>query len=298
MLDIPEDNRLPEESESQKIGQEAVFAFNAHHPINWRTKAMDGDDDFGLDMQVQVVENTKVVGLFHAQIKGSRRNLLRENGTYFAISLKITTLNYYARIQDPIMLVFADLSSGEDPRGCPVFWTWISEDIHDFLEHSTDFTSYQQDSVTFRVPAINKLSPNLNILPELQKIRRRANALQGLFQSIETLVGKGKSTIDTIGDIASRIQAGGSSLIASLTATQRSPWIEPQTGTLAASLRTAHQHISENDEVAAWRTLDAIRTHVTSGSDHEQAEYEFLTAKLLSLEGNDEMALAHFRQAT
>src|SRR5688572_2016574 len=126
MAGIHEDNRLPEESESLEIGQQAVRAFNIHCPRNWRSKPMDGDDDFGLDMQVQVIEYSRVAGLFHTQIKGSRDTRLSADGSYYAVSLKTKTLNYYARIQDPIMLVFADLFSGEDPRDCPIFWTWIS----------------------------------------------------------------------------------------------------------------------------------------------------------------------------
>jgi len=87
LVGIPEDSRLPEESESQEIGQHAVRAFMIHSPRNWRLKPTDGDDDFGLDMQVQVVENARVVGLFHAQIKGSCNKRLSADGTYYAVRL-------------------------------------------------------------------------------------------------------------------------------------------------------------------------------------------------------------------
>ncbi len=297
MVGIPEDRRLPEESESQEIGQQAVRAFAIHGPRNWRHKPTDGDDDFGLDMQVQVVANATVVGLFHAQIKGSGNKRLSTDGTYYSVSLKTRTLNYYARIQDPIMLVFADLSSGKDPQECPVFWTWISEDIHNLLGDGTDFSSYLQDSVTFHVPVTNVFSPRLDVLPDLQRFRRRANALRGFYHSINLATRPDESSVDMVSTLTSKIQTGGFPLIAALTAPQNSPWIEPQTGTLAASLFVAHQHISDNDEAAARSILETIQERILSGSAHERAEYAFLTAKLLSLEGNDEVALDCFCQA-
>ena len=190
-------------------------------------------------MQVQVVENARVIGLFHAQIKGSRNKRLSADGTYYAVPLKTRTLNYYVRIQDPIMLVFADLSSGQDPQDCPVFWTWISEDIQNLLGDATDFSSYPHDSVTFHVPTINFFSPRLDVLPDLQRFRRRANALQGLYHSLNIVTSPDESSIDMVSALTSKIQTSGLALLTALTAPQSSPWIEPQIGTLAATLLEA-----------------------------------------------------------
>ena len=60
------DDLLPIESDSQRIGQEAVQSYDANRPVNWRSNAVDCDADFGLDHQMQVVDLSQRVsgGLF------------------------------------------------------------------------------------------------------------------------------------------------------------------------------------------------------------------------------------------
>ncbi|MDR4496403.1 MAG: DUF4365 domain-containing protein [Candidatus Scalindua sp.] len=108
--------KLPKESESQEIGHNAVLTFHNCHPTSWRITATDDDADAGLDMQVQIVDHGHFTNMFNAQIKGSaqkengQNKKLSADGKHFAQSMDINTLNYYARIENPIMLVFADLT--------------------------------------------------------------------------------------------------------------------------------------------------------------------------------------------
>ncbi len=134
---------LPKESESQEIGHLACSAFDAAKPTNWRPKDLEGDDDVGLDKQVQLVEGNKYIALFQVQVKGCRRSKggfnskLSKDGTFFSESLKISTLNYYARIETPVMLAFADLTADPEPRNCPVYYQWIDE-VYVFSKNETN----------------------------------------------------------------------------------------------------------------------------------------------------------------
>ena len=46
-------SEYPKESNSQKIGREAVKLFCNRIPSNWIEKELDGDSDYGLDFMVQ-----------------------------------------------------------------------------------------------------------------------------------------------------------------------------------------------------------------------------------------------------
>ena len=132
--------KLPKESESQEIGHLALMAFKAKHPTSWRPKDIDGDDDVGLDQQIQVVYNNQYISMFHAQIKGSMQTKngvnksLNAEKTFYSVPLEISTLNYYIKIGYPVMLIFADLAQVPDnPRKCEVFYLWIDDELKNLL---------------------------------------------------------------------------------------------------------------------------------------------------------------------
>ncbi|MBW8001884.1 MAG: DUF4365 domain-containing protein [Planctomycetes bacterium] len=112
--------RLPKESISQEEGQHAVQTFQVCHPGNWRVKDLSGDDEVGLDFQVQVVDKKHYKALFHVQLKGCNQKKkgslckrLNCNQTFYSQELKVTTLNYYLRLQwpDPLKLYHCELES-------------------------------------------------------------------------------------------------------------------------------------------------------------------------------------------
>ena len=167
---------LPKESESQKIGHLACLALEATHPTNWRTKDLEGDDDVGLDKQVQLVEGKKYSALFHVQVKGCLQSKggfnrkLSRDGTFFSESLKIRTLNYYARIETSVMLAFADLTVNPDPRQCPVYYLWIDEEIDKLLADHENLDYLGKKTHTFRIPTKNKLDQNLDVSSALLRV--------------------------------------------------------------------------------------------------------------------------------
>lgn len=56
--------KLPQESEAQRIGQRADKCFSANRPDSWRAHSLEGTDDAGLDFQVQIVDNGHYSAIF------------------------------------------------------------------------------------------------------------------------------------------------------------------------------------------------------------------------------------------
>lgn len=159
-----DNTKLPKESESQEIGHFAVIKFRSCPPISWRVTQTDGDADAGLDMQVQIVDQGHYTNVFNAQIKGSAQNAdgknkyLSAKGDYFAQTLDIRTLNYYARIENPVMLVFVDLTKDQYPRNCPAFYLWIDEETDRLREGKPNLDHLGKESHTFHIPVENVLN--------------------------------------------------------------------------------------------------------------------------------------------
>lgn len=294
-----EDRRLPTESLSQRIGNEAVSAFTSRHPTSWSVRLLDGGDDFGIDAQAQVADfEGKIVGLFHAQIKGSRTSKLNNAGDKFSVPLRITTLNYYARIESPIMLVFSDLGVEDDPRSCPVYWTWITEDIRDLLAGRPDFSDFEEESITFHVPVANKLERNFDVTEELLRFRRRANALTQLCYSVSQSSGPDVGLPDAIGKLAQALETHGPQLLATLTSPVEGPWIEPPEGSVGASLRQVQIVLERNDDIRAEEQLDDLAERLDlEGEEVEKAEYEYLRGRICSIRKDQEGTIAHYEAA-
>ncbi len=199
--------KLPKESESQEIGHFAVITFNNCHPTSWRPTQTDGDSDAGLDMQVQIIDKGHYTNVFNAQIKGSaqkkdgRNKKLSADGKHFAQPLDIRTLNYYARIENPVMLVFADLAQDQNPRKCSAYYLWIDEEIDQLREEKPNLDHLGKDSHTFHIPVENVIGPDLNVLPYLNNRLEKKRALEGIYNVVEKKYSDPIDKVNQIGDV-------------------------------------------------------------------------------------------------
>ena len=108
---MSEKGRLPSVSDAQSIGFRAEKCFTALCPETWLPKSVDGTDDFGIDYRVQTLESGQATDVFRVQLKGTTVPELSADGTYISIQLKASTIRYYARFTEPILLVLCDLSA-------------------------------------------------------------------------------------------------------------------------------------------------------------------------------------------
>jgi Domain of unknown function (DUF4365) len=163
-------NNLPQESAAQRIGHRADKCFQANRPDSWRTKSLEGTDDAGLDFQVQIVDGAEYTAIFRLQLKGTESPTLSKAADFYSIALERSTLNYYARVSEPILLLLADLSVDTVTKNCPCFYVWIHEDMKRHRALGKD--SSGSESLTVRVPVANRLTEDLDLLPELERMLR------------------------------------------------------------------------------------------------------------------------------
>jgi hypothetical protein len=294
-----DNTKLPKESESQEIGHFAIITFNSCCPLSWRPTPTDGDADAGLDMQVQIVEQGHYTNMFNAQIKGSAQNKdgknkkLSATGDYFAQALDIRTLNYYARIENPVLLVFVDLTKNQDPRNCPAYYLWIDEEIDRLLEGKPNLDYLDKESHTFYIPIENVLNPDLNVVPYLNNRLEKKMVLEGLYNTIEK---KYPDPLDKVNQIGTVLRDKKIALDTILNETE-TPWLDAPKGTFAFELKSVSEILFVNNVRSAQEKLDKLSAQLKEASSHERSEYYFQKARLSTLIGKREEAHNFFREA-
>ena len=259
--------KLPKESESQELGHFAVDTFYACRPTSWRLNQTDGDADAGLDMQVQIVYEGHYSNVFNAQIKGSaqekdgRNKNLSSDGKHFGQSLDIKTLNYYARIENPVMLVFADLTKDKDPRKCPAYYLWIDEEIDRLREGKACLDHLGKDSHTFHIPIENVLDTNLNALPYLNSRLEKKRALEGIYNIVEK---KYPNPIEKVNQMGGVLETNKIALDTILNKTEV-PWLDAPKESFAYHLKKVSDILSLNNEKLAQDKLDRLAVSVHRG---------------------------------
>ena len=293
------DTNLPKESESQKIGHLAVFTFYGCHPTSWRPTPTDDDADAGLDMQVQIVNEGHYTNVFNAQIKGSKQEedghnkKLSADGQYFSLPLDIRTLNYYARIENPVMVVFVDLTKDSDPRKCPAYYLWIDEEIDQLRAGRSNLNHLNKDSQTFHVPIKNFLTPDLNVLPYLNNRLEKKRALEGIYSIVEK---KYPDTINKINQIGVVFETNKIALDTILNKT-KTPWLDAPKDSFAYQLKKVSEILTLNNATLALDKLDKLTDRLKEANQHEQSEYYYQRAYLAGLLGKREEAINLYKQA-
>jgi len=285
--------KLPKESLQQEAGHYGVIALNATHPLGWRPTETDGDSDAGLDLQVQVVKDGHYKSMFNAQVKACTQS--NENGlskrlnadkTHYSQELKISTLNYYARIENPIMLIFADLCLDSNPRKCKTFYIWIDDELELLLAGHSDLTHLNKDTHTFHVPIENEINDSLDVLPYLASRLEKKRKLNGLYQQIENHVD---NPLEILAQVQSHISSR--TAIDTITTEVDFPWMEPPEGTIAYDLKSSASSVSNNNIDIATEQLKKLKRKISqSGSNHEKAEFYYQKGTITSTAGNQEKA--------
>lgn len=291
--------KLPKESKSQELGHYAVDTFYACRPTSWRLTQTEGDADAGLDMQVQIVDQGHYTNVFNAQIKGSaqkvgERNIkLSSDWKHFAQSLDIRTLNYYTRIENPVMLVFADLTKDKDPRKCPAYYLWIDDEIDRLREGKPSLDHLGKDSHTFHIPVENVLDTDLNALPYLNNRLEKKRALEGIFKIVET---KYTDPIEKVNQIGGVLETNKIALDTILNETE-APWLEAPKDSFAYQLKKVSEILFLNNEKLARDKLDKLADRLKEANQHEQSEYYYQRAYLAGLNGEREKAIELHKKA-
>lgn len=285
---------LPGVGESQEIGQDATRCLYTNAPKNWvLPKDLGGTDDYGLDFQVQLKSQSQVAAIFRLQLKGTKNPALIEAGKYISIQLSASTLRYYRNIPEPILLVVCDLSVSEDPRHCPLYYVWVREELRRI---DVDRLDLEQEKASLRVPTGNRLTDDLDFLPDV----RNANELAEAGHALDTRVADLRpelqpgQRVEVVHDITEGINKRSPAFMEAVAAPSSEHWPKPEAGTLAADLIDAAKLLRTGRIGRANLVLDRAEAKLTGAVTLELGEYRFLRGRQAMLSGNKDGASAEF----
>jgi tetratricopeptide (TPR) repeat protein len=287
---------LPQESDGQRIGRQATQSFHANVPISWKVDSTDGDNDCGYDFQIQLVEQSLVKDIFRAQLKGETTPKLNATGTAFSVSLEMSTVNYYARAIEPILLVLCDLSSAEHPKNCRLYYCWIHDEIRRIRDAGV---REDQGSVTFHVPAANNLDEKTNLSDDVERFRR----LSRIGDQLDTIVERQRPEL-SVGErvaLAAKLTPNlinrSSDLLNSLTDNSPTSWVDAPEGSLQWDLQEARTALRSGSIVRCQSLLDHAFSLLDGAKALEQADYWHVLGRLRAFRLDDEGSNTAFERA-
>ncbi|QKE37572.1 DUF4365 domain-containing protein [Ferrovum myxofaciens] len=292
----PLTSSLPQESDAQRIGALAVQAFNANHPTSWRPTSLDGDNDYGYDFQVQTIVAGLVRDVFRVQLKGTASPQLNAAGTLYSISLYLSTVNYYARATEPILLVLCDLSSADLPKNCDIHYLWIHDELRSIRERGV---AESQATTTFHVPKANKLNESTDLSGDIEQFNRLAR----IGEDIYLVAGKlnpelsAGERVTQAAKIASNLETRSPALFNSLTEESPTSWVEAPKDTLQWDLQEAIVALRSGNGERCRSLLECASSLLENAKTSEQMDYWHALGRLRSFELNDEEANAAFDRA-
>lgn len=288
---------LPQESEAQAIGQRAEVCLTARRPLAWRVRSLEGTDDAGLDFQVQLVGENRYQHIFRLQLKGTESPSLNASGEFYSISLKASTLNYYERTVEPVLIVLCDLSIDVEPNNCPCYFVWAHDEIRRIKQETTN----GEDAVTrtVRIPRANQLTRDFDVSQVLER-HRRLNVVAGaLDQAVLSAVPDygPDQRIQILGDVASHLPRRGKGYIDSLSDPGPTPWPQAPRDSIAGRLNSVDQYLRLGDTRSADRVLHELSPAISMAASLERAEYEYLIGRSLSLLTKEDAAVVQYQKA-
>lgn len=288
-------NSLPKECDSQKIGRLATKCFYANIPDAWKAQSLDGDDDCGYDFQIQTVDQGEVKDIFRAQLKGKTSPCLNAEGKLYSVALDVSTVNYYCRATEPILLVMCDLSVDDKPKNCHLYYQWI----HDELERvRAKGIPDDQKTITFHVPVANRLD-DTDLSTEIEQFRSIAKVGEQLVVTVKQ--SKPNLTfqerIDYVQKIVPGIEQRSASLIDALIDDVDSSWVEAPEGTLPWCIQNARSALQAGNAIDTQAALIEAEKLLAKAKPIEEADYWHMVGRLCAFELKNEESLAAFDQA-
>lgn len=273
---------LPKFSTSQAIGDFGKRSFQAQIPNSWLARSLDGDDDLGFDFKIQFLVDGLATYDFHVQLKASESPAIDSTGTYISAQLKSATANYYLKTGNRTLLVVADVSVSDDPSRCPLYYTWV----HDELKKRQSKLEREDapTDISVRVPIANRLDRTTDFLHYLETDERRRIALADLVGAVESNA-TALQPIEAVSQLAKNISKHGALFVESAIGSGSSPLATQAPGTTTWHLKQASVAISSNDRSTAAIELSHIEED-SLRDDIERAEFAYQRGRLSSRNGD------------
>lgn len=289
---------LPQESDSQRIGRLASKCFVANCPNAWVPQPTDGDDDYGFDYQVQIIICGSVTDIFRVQLKGSTVPNLSSDREFLSVTLEASTVRYYARVTEPIMLVFCDLSIDENsPKNCPLYYVWIHDELRRINQRDIPV---DQKSITLRVPSKNQLDENTDVSDDLQRYRNLQRASEAFDIVVQekhpSLLPSERASL--ISRIPDSFRARNSVLLDVMCQETSTAWPEAPAGSLPWYLKEAALLLQSGFDEEAEASLAAAEDHLANATPIEISEFWFLRGHLYAYRLEGDKARDAYLEAT
>ena len=295
-MSLGDPDNLPQESSAQEIGYRATRALNTSHPDNWRLEQISGDNDYGFDYLVQVVERALVKGAFKLQLKGKTAPTLNVAGTEFSVSLELSTVHYYLRTTEPVMLVLCNLGADPDFRKCPLYYCWIRDQLEDIRRRGV---ARDQESVTFHIRVQQRLEASTDVLPDLV----RFHELYEFGEMMDAVVLKDRPDSTPaeravlLGNVAQGLKPRSASLLDQLAEEPEGAWVDPPPNTFLWHVRNATTELKAGNRGGVAEALARAAPDLDAAKPLEQADYWNTMGRLKSLNNDEAGAVEAFERA-
>jgi tetratricopeptide (TPR) repeat protein len=300
-------NDLPIFSRSQRTGYNAIRCLYSNHPNSWVCKELSGDDDFGLDLQIQVAiekqfsngeVKDEISHVFYGQIKGTNSPEINVGNEFISWSIDRKTLNYYGKIDAPIMFIVVDLSNSNGiPGNGRIYYSWIDDQIERIRSDSKNDNSSQ--NVSIRIPLANTLSHNTDITDYLINFSALSRIGAQLHKTASTLNPDAPlSDVQSwVGNIAEGFSHRPASLMSAIVdASTYGGWANPQSGSFSWLLMQAAIEISRGSFSTAESFFDSASS-LNPTNTNDQAELLYVKGLIFSARGLENDAFSFFKNA-
>ncbi|MGX1173958.1 DUF4365 domain-containing protein [Pseudomonas sp. R151218B TE3479] len=293
---MPVDGPLPGTGDQHDINADATRCLMARHPKDWRVQSLEGTDDYGYDFQVQTTPNQRATDIFRIQLKGTRSPSLTADGEYISVTLKATTVRYYARAVEPVLLVICDLSVNEDPVDCPLYYVWLRDEL---IRITVDDLSAEQKYVTLRAPTKNILKRTTDLSEGIRhqnELSRVGHVLSQRAQQTHPGM-QADDRLTLVQGVVEGVAARGPALMNALAGSTEDYWVNPARGTLAWNLTQAKADLQVTALDRAKIQLDEAEPKLENSTTLERAEYWRLRGNWQVQTGDNEAAASSYQNA-
>lgn len=293
---MPVDGPLPGTGIQHDINADATRCLMARHPKDWRLQSLEGTDDYGYDFQVQTTPNQQATDIFRIQLKGTRSPIISADGEYISVALKATTVRYYARGVEPVLLVICDLSVDEDPVDCPLHYAWLNDELRRI---KIDELPADQKSVTLRASRKNRLKRTTDLSKDIRYQNELSHAGHTLALRAEQVHPEMQADdrLLLVQGVVNGVAARGLALMDALAGPAEEYWVNPARDTLAWNLTQAKADLRVNALEQALAQLEEAESKLENSTELELAEYWCLRGNWQVETGGDQAAISAYQNA-
>lgn len=153
----------PIRNENHLISKKAILILENTLPIEWIVRKEDGDDDYGIDADIEIAfpkegSNDFFVSgyIIKAQIKG-HKDINFDTQGFYSQNIKISTANYWFNMNTPVVLFIVDTSNNN------VYWLDAKK------AYRSNYPFKGSNNTSYKISEKNLLT-SANVIPFLAQL--------------------------------------------------------------------------------------------------------------------------------